>query len=117
MCIEVASASDDPHVSTINSDSFDLWRTRWSTFVQVHLASVGAGCWCEVMFVCTEVQHVLLHFLHQVRINGSWLGTHSISVHSGSLESSNLSRALEAMIHQLLCRSDTGALTSEIQST
>ena len=41
MCTEVASASGDPHVSTINSDSFDLWRTGGSTFVQVHLASVG----------------------------------------------------------------------------
>ena len=62
MCTEVASASGDPHASTINSDSFDLWRTGWSTFVQVHLASVGPGCWCEVMFDRTEVQHVLLHF-------------------------------------------------------
>ena len=30
----------DPHVSTVTSTSFDLWRTGLSTFVQVPLASV-----------------------------------------------------------------------------
>ena len=40
LCAEVVSAVDDPHVSTVTRESFDLWRTGWLTFVQVLLASV-----------------------------------------------------------------------------
>ena len=40
LCAEVMSAVGDPHVSTVTKESFDLWRTGWSTFVQVPLASV-----------------------------------------------------------------------------
>ena len=36
----IMSAVCDSHVSTVTSASFHLWRTRWSTFVQVPLASV-----------------------------------------------------------------------------
>ena len=35
LCAEVVSAFDDPHVSIVIKTSFDLWRTGWSTFVQV----------------------------------------------------------------------------------
>ena len=34
------SAVDDSHVNTVTSASFHQWRTRWSSFVQVPLASV-----------------------------------------------------------------------------
>jgi len=90
MCTEVASAIGDPHVSTITGDSFDLWRTGWSTFVQVPLASVGPS----KLLVRGDVRPYggapcAPAFLQQIRINGSWLGNHGISVHSGSLESSN----------------------------
>ena len=39
MRTDVASALGDPHVSSITGDSFDLWRTGWSTVVKVPLAS------------------------------------------------------------------------------
>ena len=40
LCAEVVSAVGVLHVSTVTRESFDLWRTGWSTFVQVPLASV-----------------------------------------------------------------------------
>ena len=74
------SAVGDPHVSTVTSASFDLWRTGWSTFVQVPLASVDQSkfFWSVVASDCTEV-----------RINGLWLRSHDAVVHSGSLKSPN----------------------------
>lgn len=90
MCTEVASAVGDPHVSSIAGDSFDLWRTGWSTFVQVPLASEGS----PKLLIRGDVRpyggaQCAPAFLQQVRINGSWLGTHDITVRGGSLESSN----------------------------
>jgi len=91
MCTEPApSAVGDPHVSTITGDSFDLWRTGWSTFVQIPLASIEPS----QLLVRGDVRPYggapcAPAFLQQVRINGSWLGNHDISVHGGSLESSN----------------------------
>ena len=63
LCAEVVSASDDPHVSTVIKTSFDLWRTGWSTFVQV-------------------------------RINGIWLGSHDVVVHTFTRESESFLRDL-----------------------
>ena len=40
LCAEVFSAVDDPHVSTVTRESFDLWRTGRLTIVQVLLASI-----------------------------------------------------------------------------
>ena len=91
MCSELPpSAVGDPHVKTITGDSFDLWRTGWSTFVQIPLALVNP----TKLLVRGDVRPYekapcAPAFLQQVRINGSWLGTLDISVHSGSLESSN----------------------------
>ena len=42
----IMSAVDDSHMSTVTSASFHLWRTRWSTFVQVPLASVEPSTTC-----------------------------------------------------------------------
>ena len=40
LCAEVFSAVDDPHVSTVTRQPFDLWHTGRLTFVQVLLASI-----------------------------------------------------------------------------
>jgi len=90
ICTPGASAVGDPHVKSITGDPFDLWRTGWSTFVQVPLASDDS----PKLLVRGDVRPYggapcVPAFLQQVRINGSWLGTHDITVHGGSLESSN----------------------------
>ena len=43
-----ASAHGDPHVSTITGETFDLWKTGWSTFVQIPRSEQegsGVGAW------------------------------------------------------------------------
>jgi len=84
-------AIGDPHVSTITGDSFDLWRTGWSTFVKIPLEVSEKP---DKLLVRGEVRPYggspcAPSYLQQVRINGSWLGGHDVSVHGGSLESSS----------------------------
>jgi hypothetical protein len=84
-------AIGDPHVSTITGDSFDLWRTGWSTFVKIPLEVSEQP---DKLLVRGEVRPYggspcAPSFLQQVRINGSWLGGHEVSVQGGSLESSS----------------------------
>ena len=83
-------AIGDPYVGTTARGSLDLCRTEWSTFVQVPLSSVEPF----KLFVRGDVRPYgsapyAPAFLLQVWINGIWLGIHGISVHSGSLESSD----------------------------
>jgi len=85
------SAVGDPHVSTITGDSFDLWRTGWSTFVKIPLEVSEEP---DKLLVRGEVRPYggspcAPSYLQQVRINGTWLGGHEVSVHGGSLESSS----------------------------
>ena len=87
---EVAPAIGDLGVSTNIGDSFNLWRTGWSTFVQISLASVKPSqlsVRCEVQPNGSAPNSRAS--LHQVRICESWLGSHGFPVQSGSLESSN----------------------------
>jgi len=84
-------AIGDPHVSTITGDSFDLWRTGWSTFVKIPLEVSEKP---DKLLVRGEVRPYggspcAPSYLQQLRINGSWLGGHEVSVHGGSLESSS----------------------------
>lgn len=84
-------AIGDPHVSTLTGDSFDLWRTGWSTFVKIPLKVSGEP---DKLLVRGEVRPYggspcAPSYLQQVRITGSWLGGHNVSVYAGSLESSS----------------------------
>lgn len=87
---ERAYAIGDPHVRSITGDSFDLWRTGWSTFVKIPR---GVGT-TDKLLIRGDVRRYggspcAPSYLQQVRITGSWLGGHDLSVHGGSLESSS----------------------------
>mmetsp|Transcript_19269 Transcript_19269/g.51468 ORF Transcript_19269/g.51468 Transcript_19269/m.51468 type:complete len:803 (-) Transcript_19269:275-2683(-) len=86
-----ASAVGDPHVSSVTGETFDLWRTGWSTFVQIprHPGQEMSRLWVRGEVRPYTAAPCAPAFLQQVRVNGSWLGTHEVSVHAGSLESSN----------------------------
>jgi hypothetical protein len=86
-----ASAQGDPHVSTITGETFDLWKTGWSTFVQIPRGeSQDSG----KLLVRGDVRRYgrdacAPSFLYQVHVNGTWLGGHEVAVRAGSLESSD----------------------------
>jgi len=84
------SANGDPHVQNMIGDTFDLWKTGWSTFVQIPQNEDGS----VKLLVRGDVRRYgrdpcAPSFLQQVRINGTWLGDHEIIVRAGSLESSD----------------------------
>jgi hypothetical protein len=84
-------AVGDPHVSSITGESFDLWRTGWSTFVQIPQLVMEDSA---KFLVRGEVRpysgaRCAPAFLQQVHVNGSWLGHQEVSIHAGSLESSD----------------------------
>ena len=72
-------AIGDPHVTTLTGDSFDLWRTGWSTFVKfplkVSVKLLVRGDVCPY-----GGSRCAPSYLQQVRITGSWLGGHDVSV-------------------------------------
>ena len=110
---EVASATGDPHVSTIIGDSFNLWRIGWSTFVQIPLASVKPSWW----LVRGDIQPYgsapcVPAFSQQVRINENWLGINGFSVYCGSLESHSVLYATVA--NMFLQRDSVTEFVSEI---
>jgi len=89
------SAVGDPHVNTITGESFELWKTGWSTFVQVPLQVDSKSDDTAIKFLVRGnvvpyvVEPCAPAFLQQVRINGTWLGDRDVVVHGGSLESSS----------------------------
>ena len=84
-----AHAEGDPHVRTITGLTFDLWKTGWSTFVQIPRSGESSK-----LLVRGDVRRYggdacAPSFLYQVHVNGTWLGGHDVSVRAGSLESSD----------------------------
>uniref|UniRef100_A0A7S1F1S4 Uncharacterized protein n=1 Tax=Noctiluca scintillans TaxID=2966 RepID=A0A7S1F1S4_NOCSC len=86
---DTVSAVGDPHVTSITGEKFDLWRTGWSTFVQIPKD------------VATHLQPKLLvtgnvepygdekcapAYLKEVMLRGTLMGHHHVLVRSGSLE-------------------------------
>jgi hypothetical protein len=84
-------AVGDPHVSSITGETFDLWRTGWSTFVQIPQYPSKDSAKFLVRGEVRPYSGDLCApaFLQQVHVNGSWLGDQEIEIHAGSLESSN----------------------------
>ena len=78
-------------MSTLTGDMFDLWRTGWSTFVKIPFKVSGEP---DKLLVRGEVRPYggspcAPSYLQQVRITGSRLGGHNVSVYAGYLESSS----------------------------
>lgn len=87
---ETISAVGDPHVTSVTGEKFDLWKTGWSTFVQVprHVEIHSS----PNLLVTGNVQvygrdPCAPSFLKEVTITGSRFGYHRINVRAGSLES------------------------------
>jgi hypothetical protein len=88
--VPTAAAVGDPHVNSITGLKFDLWRTGWSTFVQIPQSEEKSA----KLLVRGDVRRYgrdpcAPSFLYQVHVNGSWLGGHAVIVRAGSLESSD----------------------------
>ena len=86
-----------PHVSTITRQTFDLWKTGWSTLYScqgVH-RRILACCWCAVMCENTEETRVPLSFLQQVHVNGPWPGGHDVAVRANPESSDPFSVVLD----------------------
>ena len=82
-------ALGDPHVSSVTGETFDLWKTGWSTFVQIPQVTSQDPA---KFLVRGEVRPYSADrcapaYLQQVHVNGSWLGNQEIEIHAGSLES------------------------------
>jgi hypothetical protein len=82
-------AVGDPHISSVTGEAFDLWRTGWSTFVQIPQHSQAGS---TKLLIDGHVKPYTAApcapaFLQEVRMNGTWLPG-EISVRAGSLESS-----------------------------
>jgi len=104
-----ASAHGDPHVSTITGETFDLWKTGWSTFVQIPRSEHEHS---DKLLVRGDVRRYggdacAPSFLYQVHMNGSWLGGHDVAVRAGSLESSDPFSVVLDGDRPLQLRSDT----------
>eukprot|EP00450_Noctiluca_scintillans_P002055 CAMPEP_0194500044 /NCGR_PEP_ID=MMETSP0253-20130528/16146_1 /TAXON_ID=2966 /ORGANISM="Noctiluca scintillans" /LENGTH=469 /DNA_ID=CAMNT_0039341855 /DNA_START=77 /DNA_END=1483 /DNA_ORIENTATION=+ len=81
-------AEGDPHVTSVTGERFDLWKTGWSSFLQIPRSSSDV----VKLQVLGNVQPYFSAqcapaYLHEVIINGSWLGERTISIRAGSLES------------------------------
>lgn len=83
------SSVGDPHVNTITGETFELWKTGWSTFVQVTLQVDLESDDTAIKFlvrgnvVPCMVEPCVPAFLQQLRINGAWLGDRDVVVHGG----------------------------------
>mmetsp|Transcript_19268 Transcript_19268/g.51464 ORF Transcript_19268/g.51464 Transcript_19268/m.51464 type:complete len:768 (-) Transcript_19268:30-2333(-) len=84
-------AVGDPHVSSITGETFDLWRTGWSTFVQIpqFLSEDSVKFLVRAEVRPYSGDACAPAFLQQVHVSGSWLGNQEIEIHAGSLESSD----------------------------
>jgi len=87
----VVSAVGDPHVTSLSGETFDLWQTGWSKFVQI---PPDAEEWNTKFAVSGNVlaydseDKCAASFLQDVRLSGSWLEQNLVLVRGGSLESS-----------------------------
>jgi len=88
----LASTNRDPHVTTVTREKFDLFKTGWSTFVQVpqHIEKnediqllVNGHVQPYAGDKCAPGQ------LKEVTMIGSWLGNTTVFLRSGSLEGSS----------------------------
>jgi len=90
--VPVVSAIGDPHVTGLSGESFDLWQTGWSKFVQI---PPGVEDWNTKFVVAGNVipynsgeDKCAAPFLQDVQLSGSWLEQSLVLVRAGSLESS-----------------------------
>lgn len=87
-----ASAEGDPHVTAITGERFDLYKTGWSTFIEIPRDSESGGS--PEFLVRANVRpywgedQCAPSFIEEVTISGSWVGKQVIGVRAGSLETS-----------------------------
>jgi hypothetical protein len=83
------SAIGDPHVTSVTGEKFDLWKTGWSTFVQIP-KDVQSNSVPKIVItgkvlpyggdVCAPA------FLQNVKLTGSMMDGHEVLVRAGPLD-------------------------------
>ena len=86
---DTVSAVGDPHVTSITGEKFDLWRTGWSTFVQIP-KDVAPHVQPELVVTGNVKpfgdEKCAPAYLTDVMLRGTLLGHNQVLVRSGSLE-------------------------------
>mmetsp|Transcript_52318 Transcript_52318/g.139312 ORF Transcript_52318/g.139312 Transcript_52318/m.139312 type:complete len:295 (-) Transcript_52318:94-978(-) len=82
-------AVGDPHVTSLTGQKFDLWRTGWSTFVQIPDVEEKVNLLVRGNVKAYEEGGCAPAFLQDVELTGAWLADTTIFVRAGSLESSS----------------------------
>lgn len=83
------SAVGDPHLTSVTGETFDLWKTGWSTFVQIPKDAQGNRA---LLILTGNVKSHGSHrcaptFLEELQISGSSVAYNQILLRAGSLES------------------------------
>merc|ERR1719374_443716 len=87
--ITTVSATGDPHVTSVTGEKFDLWKTGWSTFVQVpkdvQPNSVSKLVVTGNVLPCGG-DKCAPAFLQNVKVTGSMIDNHEVLVRAGPLD-------------------------------
>merc|ERR1719374_511169 len=87
--ITTVSATGDPHVTSVTGESFDLWKTGWSTFVQIP-KDVQPNSVPKFVVTGNVVPYggekCAPAFLQNVKMKGSMMDGHEVLVRAGPLD-------------------------------
>jgi len=88
-CDAITSAIGDPHVTSVTGEKFDLWKTGWSTFVQIP-KDVQPNSVPKLVVTGNVVPYggdkCAPAFLQNVKMTGSMIEGHEVLVRAGPLD-------------------------------
>jgi len=83
------SAIGDPHVTSVTGEKFDLWKTGWSTFVQIP-KDVQPNSVSKLVVTGNVLPYggdkCAPAFLQNVKVTGSMIDNHEVLVRAGPLD-------------------------------